>query len=35
MGRFDDVVKPSEVDAIHAYLIDEGRKAYEAEHKPS
>jgi hypothetical protein len=24
MGRFDDVLSPADVDAIHAYLIDGG-----------
>jgi quinohemoprotein ethanol dehydrogenase len=33
MERFDDVLSESDVDAIHAYLIDEGWKAYKQEHK--
>jgi hypothetical protein len=24
MGRFDDVLSPADVDAIHAYVIDGG-----------
>jgi quinohemoprotein ethanol dehydrogenase len=31
MGRFDDLLSPSDVEAIHAYLIDEGRKGYLAQ----
>jgi hypothetical protein len=29
MGRFDDVLSPADVDAIHAYLIDGGYRLRE------
>jgi quinohemoprotein ethanol dehydrogenase len=31
MGRFDDVLKPADVDAIHDYVIDESWKAAAAQ----
>lgn len=33
MGRFDDIVTPSDVNAIHAYLIDQQRQGYAAQQK--
>jgi quinohemoprotein ethanol dehydrogenase len=30
MGRFDDVVTPADVEAIHAYLIDQAWQLKEA-----
>ena len=31
MGRFDDLLTEKDVDAIHAYLIEETRKGWEAQ----
>jgi hypothetical protein len=31
MERFDDILSESDVEAIHAYLIDEAWKAYKAQ----
>ncbi|MFM7783348.1 MAG: c-type cytochrome, partial [Gammaproteobacteria bacterium] len=31
MGRFDDLLTEKEVEAIHAYLIDEARKGWEGQ----
>jgi quinohemoprotein ethanol dehydrogenase len=33
MGRFDDVLSPADVEALHAYLIDQQRQGYEAQQK--
>jgi quinohemoprotein ethanol dehydrogenase len=32
MGRFDDLIKPRDVEQIHAYLIDEAHQLYAEEH---
>jgi hypothetical protein len=32
MGRFDDVLSKEDADAVHAYLIDQGRLAYHEAH---
>jgi quinohemoprotein ethanol dehydrogenase len=33
MAPLDDLVTKDDVDAIHAYLIDQERQGYEAQHK--
>ncbi|HWE45369.1 MAG TPA: PQQ-dependent dehydrogenase, methanol/ethanol family [Caulobacteraceae bacterium] len=33
MGRFDDILSPADAQAIHAYLIDEATKAWDARQK--
>lgn len=35
MERFDDLLSEADAEAIHAYLIDEGWKAYDAQHDPA
>ncbi len=35
MERFDDLLSDADVDAIHAYLIDESWTAYDAQHDPA
>lgn len=32
MGRFDDVLSPADVAAVHAYVIDQAWQAYDKEH---
>ncbi len=32
MARWDDVLKPNQVDALHGYLIEQAWQAYDAEH---
>ena len=31
MGRFDDLLTEKDVEAIHAYLIEENRKGWDAQ----
>ena len=33
MARWDDVLSPAQVDALHGYLIEQAWQAYDAEHK--